>query len=234
MRAAIFAIAVAVGLGAAAAGQAGQEQVFRPGEGVTPPVVERQFKPEYTAVALADRVEGVMTLECVVRADGIVGEAHVVKSLHPSLDVEALQALADWRFKPGMKDGKPVAVRVEIEMSFSLQDAEQPLRGPAVDSPEVFTEGNGVTGPTLVRDVKPQFTASAMRERAQGLVRMKCVVLPDGTVGDVKVTAHVHPDLDRSAVRAVRQWTFKPGTKDGVAVPVQIEVQMAFTLGSRK
>lgn len=234
MRASIFLVAVAVGLGAASAGRAGQAQVYRPGDGVTAPVVEKQFKPDYTSEALADRVEGIMTLECVVRADGTVGEAHVVRSLHPSLNMEALQALANWRFKPGRKDGKPVAVRVEIEMSFLLRDAEPPRRGPAVDSPEVFTEGNGVTGPKLIRDVKPHFTPGAMRERAQGRVRMKCVVLSDGTVGDVKVTQQVHPELDRSAVRAVRQWTFEPGTKDGVAVPVQVEVQMAFMLSSPK
>jgi hypothetical protein len=72
MRASIFLIAVAVALGAASAGQAGQEQVYRPGAGVTAPVVEKQFRPEYTAAALADSVEGVMTLECVVRADGTV------------------------------------------------------------------------------------------------------------------------------------------------------------------
>jgi len=73
-----------------------------------------------------------------------------------------------------------------------------------------------------------------MRARAQGLVKMKCVVLPDGTVGDVKVTRQVHLELDREAVRTLRQWRFLPGTKEGVAVPVQIDVDMSFTLGPRK
>jgi outer membrane biosynthesis protein TonB len=133
-----------------------------------------------------------------------VGEARVVKPLHPSLNEEALLALADWRFKPGTKDGKPVAVRVQIEISFSLQELEEPRRGPAVDSPEVFSPGNGVTTPKLVRDVKPNYVPAAMRDRAQGLVKMKCVVLPDGTLDDVKVPEPVHPDLDRSAVRTLR------------------------------
>jgi outer membrane biosynthesis protein TonB len=42
----------------------------------------------------------------------------------------------------------------------------------------------------------------------------------------------MHPDQDEEAVRTLRQWTFKPGTKDGVAVPVRVEVEMTFTLGS--
>jgi TonB family protein len=222
-------IAVAVGLAASAATYAGQEQVYRPGNGVTAPVVEKKVKPAYTPAALAAGVEGVMTLDCVVRADGTVSEAQVVKSLHPSLNMEALLTIQDWRFKPGMKDGKPVAVRVEIEMSFSLQDAEEPHRGPAVGSPEVFIPGNGVTEPKVLRERTPNYTGAAMRAGAQGLVKMKCVVLPDGTVGDVKVTQHVHPEVDDAAVRALRRWTFTPGTKDGVAVPVQVEVNMSFT-----
>ena len=226
-------VALAVGLGAASAGYAGQEQVYLPGNGVTAPVVEKRVKPEYTVAARAAGVEGVMTLEGVVRADGTVGEARVVKSLHPSLNTKALEALASWRFKPGTKDGMPVAVRVEIEMAFSLQEPEEPFRGPAVDSPEVFSPGNGVTEPKLIRDVKPHYAVGAMQARAQGMVKMKCVVLPDGTVGDVKVTQHVHPELDSTSVRTLRQWTFSPGTKDGVAVPVRVDVDMSFTLGKQ-
>jgi TonB family protein len=42
-----------------------------------------------------------------------------------------------------------------------------------------------VTGPQLLREVKPNYTANAMRAKIQGLVLLECVVLPDGTVGDV-------------------------------------------------
>jgi TonB family protein len=229
MRVSHLLLTVAVSLGAVSAGYSGQDQVYRPGNGVTAPVVEKKVKPVYTPAALAAGVEGVMTLDCVVRADGTVGEAWVVKSLHPSLNEEALLTIQDWRFKPGMKDGKPVAVRVEIEMSFSLQDAEEPQRGPAVGSPDVFIRGTGVTEPKLVRGPHANYTGAAMRAAAEGLVKMKCVVLPDGTVGDVKVTQHVHPEVDNAAVRALRRWTFTPGTKDGVAAPVQVEVDMSFT-----
>jgi TonB family protein len=234
MRASSFLVAIGVGLGSASVGYAGQQQVYEPGDGVTAPVVEKEVKPAYTPAARAALVEGVITLECVVRADGTVGEARVVKPLHPSLNEEALRALADWRFKPGMKDGKPVPVRVEVEMTFSLRESEERRPGPAVGSPEVFIPGEGVTAPKVLREVKPNYTAAAMRDGVQGLVKMKCVVLPDGTVGDVKVTQHLYPDLDEAAVRTLQKWTFTPGTKEGVAVPVQVEVDMSFTLGRRR
>jgi TonB family protein len=195
---------VVVSLVAAAA----QEPVYRLGEGIVPPSIEKEVKPNYTPDALTARVEGSVKLECVVLPGGSVSLPRVVESLHPSLDAEALRALSQWRFKPGTKDGKRVAVRVEIAMTFSLREREGP-RGPALGSREV-----------------------CMRDGVQGSVKLECVVLPDGTVGDVRVTEPLHSDLDAEAVRTLRQWTFKPGTKDGVAVPVQVEVEMTFTLRS--
>jgi TonB family protein len=211
---------------------AAQEQVYKPGDGVTAPVPIDQPRPEYRSDALTARIEGIVTLECVVRADGTVSEGRVTKPLFPSLDEAALLTLSEWKFKPGTKDGNPVPVRVTVEMSFSLT-ASPEARGPRVDSAEVFKPSKEVTTPKLLSEVKPQYTAQAMRERAEGAIRMDCVVLPDGTVGDVRVREALHPDLDREAVRAVRRWRFEPGTREGVAVPVQVEIEMSFRLGRR-
>lgn len=119
-----------------------------------------------------------------------------------------------------------------VEMAFALRDAPEQRRGPAVDSPQVYKKADGVVMPTVVKDVKPTYTAQAMRDGAQGAVKLDCVVLPDGTMGDVRVAQRLHPGLDAESVCAARLWTFKPGTKDGVAVPVQVDIEMTFTLRS--
>jgi TonB family protein len=75
-----------------------------------------------------------------------------------------------------------------------------------------------------------QYTAEARRAGIQGTVLLDCVVLVDGTVGDVRVGKHLDPDLDAEAIRALRQWRFTPGEKDGRAVPVQISVELSFLL----
>ncbi len=92
--------------------------------------------------------------------------------------------------------------------------------------------GDGVTAPSIVKEVKPVYTDDAKRERIQGTVGMDVVVLADGTVDDVKVTKSldVKYGLDEQAVRAVKQWTFSPGTKDRKPVDVLIQVEMSFTL----
>ena len=92
--------------------------------------------------------------------------------------------------------------------------------------------GEGVTSPRIVREVKPRYTDAAKKERIQGTVMMDVVVQPDGTVGDVNVTKSLDKEygLDDEAVNAVKQWVFDPGTKDGKAVAVLVQIEMSFSL----
>jgi len=96
------------------------------------------------------------------------------------------------------------------------------------------TSDEGVKMPVLTKEVKPQYTEDAMRRQVQGSVEMDVVVKADGSVGDVTVTKALDPDLDQEAVKAARQWQFRPGTKDGKAVDVQVMIEMTFTLRSKK
>jgi len=96
----------------------------------------------------------------------------------------------------------------------------------------VYATGNGVTTPTVVKKVTATYTTEARDQRIEGTVGLSCVVRPDGHVTDVVVVDSLDSvfGLDKSAVDAMGQWEFKPGTKDGKAVAVTIKVQMTFTL----
>ena len=95
-----------------------------------------------------------------------------------------------------------------------------------------YRPGNGVTSPVLVREVKPNYTADAMRAKIQGVVWLEAVVMQDGSVGQVRVTRSLDPTfgLDQEAERTVKKWVFRPGTRLGQPVPVLIEIEMSFTL----
>jgi TonB family protein len=98
--------------------------------------------------------------------------------------------------------------------------------------PNVYTPGKDVTTPVLVHEVKPNYTREAMQAKIQGGIKLEAIVLKDGTVGDVKVLQSldtVH-GLDEEAIKTMKQWRFKPGTKDNKPVDVQVEVEMTFTL----
>jgi protein TonB len=83
-----------------------------------------RVNPEYTGDAMRARIEGRALLEAVVLADGSVGNVTVVRSLDSiyGLDQKAVEAASQWRFTPGTKDGKPVAVAVTLEFTFTLRD----------------------------------------------------------------------------------------------------------------
>jgi TonB family protein len=190
------------------------------------PAVISEVKPGYTPAALRDGVQGSVLLDCVVNADGTVSDVRVRKSLDPGLDQEAVGALKRWRFRPGTKEGTPVPVRVDVEMAFTVG-----TKGPALGSADVYQPGaQGVTLPKVVHEVKPSYTRAAREARIQGVVTVEAVVLPGGAVGDLRVTAPLEPSLDAEAIRAVKQWRFDPGRKDGKAVPVQVMIDLTFTL----
>ena len=116
------ALAVALALSANAGAQ-GVDQVYEPGNGTTLPVVVTQVKADYTPAAMKARIEGTVVLQSIVRADGTVSDIRVMQSLDTEhgLDEQAVAAMKQWTFKPGQRDGKPVAVRIHCEMKFALR-----------------------------------------------------------------------------------------------------------------
>lgn len=95
-----------------------------------------------------------------------------------------------------------------------------------------YRPGNGVTTPVLVREVKPGYTSEAMRAKIQGSVLLQCTVQTDGSVTDIQVIRSLDPvfGLDQQAINAARQWRFRPGTLRDQPVPVQITIELSFTL----
>ena len=95
-----------------------------------------------------------------------------------------------------------------------------------------YRPGNGVETPVLLKEIKPQYTAQAMRAKIQGEVLLECVVHPDGSVGNIRVVRSLDSTfgLDQEAIKAARQWRFKPGMRKGEPVPVLVTIAIAFTL----
>jgi TonB family protein len=114
--------------------------------------------------------------------------------------------------------------------NISIRSTERP---PEV-SVNVMTERElkaaGGQPPKLIRELRPSYTDEAMRRIAQGRVDLDVVVLPNGSPGAVRVKRSLDPDLDVSAIAAVRAWKFKPAVLDGKPVAVLVDVEMTFTL----
>lgn len=65
----------------------------------------------------------------------------------------------------------------------------------------------------------------------EGVVTIIFTVKPDGSIGNIKVKRMVDPDLEAEAIRVVKKMpTWKPATKDGVAVESVEEIPFTFSL----
>jgi TonB family protein len=106
------------------------------------------------------------------------------------------------------------------------------IRVPGTMVDGAYRSGAGVSLPKLVREVKPSYSAAGMAARIEGAVLIECVVELDGTIGKATVIRSLDNryGLDDEALKAARAWRFQPGTRNGVAVPVWITIELSFTL----
>ena len=84
------------------------------------PVPTRTAQPEYTDDARNSKIEGAVLLQVEVNEKGVPTEAKVIRSLDEGLDRKATEAALKWRFKPALKDGKPVPSSAKIEINFRI------------------------------------------------------------------------------------------------------------------
>ena len=95
-------------------------QVYTVGGDVTAPVPIYKPEPAYTKEARAAKLQDTVILWIVVDASGNVTDVKLVRGVDKGLDESAMQTLRTWKFKPAMKKGKTVPVRVVVEVSFKL------------------------------------------------------------------------------------------------------------------
>ena len=78
-------------------------------------------EPMYSEEARKAKYQGTVVLSAIVRKDGSLEILKVIRGLGLGLDENAVQALKQWKFRPGMKEGVPVDVALYVEVNFSLR-----------------------------------------------------------------------------------------------------------------
>ena len=94
----------------------------------------------------------------------------------------------------------------------------------------VYRVGNGVTAPRVIYSPDPDYSDEARKAKYQGVVTLWAIITPDGRPTNIRVARSLGMGLDEKAVETVRHWRFEPGKKDGVPVPVVINVEVDFHL----
>jgi protein TonB len=93
---------------------------YKIGGDVSAPVLVTKIEPEYSEEARKAKYSGTVLLSIVVDEHGLPRDIHVIRPLGLGLDEKAIEAVMKWRFRPGVKGGRPVATQAQVEVNFRL------------------------------------------------------------------------------------------------------------------
>jgi len=95
---------------------------------------------------------------------------------------------------------------------------------------DAYKIGNGVSPPSILRKVEPEYSEEARKAALEGAVILQIVIGTDGQARDLKVLRSLGMGLDETAIAAVSNWQFHPGAKDGQPVPVFAQIEVNFRM----
>ncbi len=194
----------------------------------------------------AHEIQGRVIVSFVVRKDGSISDAEVVRSVAPSLDQEALRVINSMpKWKPGKQRGQNVNVKYVVPLIFRLEGGDKkpvqdegagsdPVKAAAgdrvfevVDEMPRFPGGQSGLMDFLTKNVK--YPAGASTEKEGSRVITSFVVRKDGSVTDAKIVRGVDPLIDAEALRVIGlmpKW--EPGRQRGQAVDVKYTLPFIF------
>jgi len=100
--------------------------------------------------------------------------------------------------------------------------------GGCCDGP--YRAGGGVTAPTVLYRVEPEYSEEARKARYQGTVVLEALIRKDGSVDVVQLVRRLGFGLDENAIRALKEWRFRPAMKNGIPVDFTLNVEVRFNL----
>jgi TonB family protein len=174
------------------------------------PVLISKQEPLYSEEARVAKMQGSVMVYLVIGEDGVPRNMRVVRSLGLGLDENAVASVAGWRFRPGSKDGQPVAVQSTVEVNFKL----------SMDPREwSLTRAQFIVPPGAARPVirSSQHTPPAgVPEQASA--RVSFDVDPQGVPVNVQVEESSDPKWDDEVTAMIREWRFQAALDSGTAI----------------
>lgn len=181
------------------------------GNGVSAPQVIAKTDPEYSEEARKAGLTGNVMLSLIVGVDGTARDIRVDKPMGLGLDEQAVSAVRTWRFKPGMKDGMPVPVAVNVEVAFRL------LGGWGLARAIFSTPDRGVR-PTISQAPYPDEYST---HGETGSVTISFDVNRAGIPENFRIDKSSNPSLESEATAILKGWKFHPAMQDGKPIPVR-------------
>ena len=185
--------------------------VYEIGPDVVAPFVAAKPAPTYSDEARLAKLEGSVLLSVVVNADGSPGEIRVRRPLGLGLDEIAVANARTWKFRPGTRNGKPVAVRTNQEVFFRPGRALWDWHVARA----VFNSPESAARPVLIQTKFPP----TVDEEENTSVTVAFVIDAKGVPTECHAVKSSNPKWEHEIVDAIQKgWRFRPGTVDGKPV----------------
>jgi TonB family protein len=228
-------LVILLAFGVAAPGAAHASSVkdaIEVGPGVEPPHMIRDAEFAYPNSARAERVSGQVVLRICVDAKGKVRASEVVSSPDPRLSKAAREGVVDRLYAPATKDGRPVAVWWQTEVSFRLPPSEAELDA-TCEAATANDAGPVALGPTdvppvLVKHVDPDLPWASEKISHHGDVTLQCLIDACGRVLECSAMQTSGEAYTRAAVATVTRWRYSPAIRDGRPVSVYLTIRVSW------
>ena len=198
-----------------------------------------QYPEEVQKLGIAGRV----ITQFVISKKGEITSVAVVRSLHPELDKQAIQAITAMpTWTPGKKDGKVVNVKFTLPINFHPTPAAT-TKATGEQQPDSTTDKVFMTAQKMPRFPKEQgeldqylkqhitYWKNAAKQKEEGRVIVTFIVRKDGQITDARVVRSVSPTLDAEALRIISNMPkWEPGENNGVPVSVKYTIPILFRL----
>jgi TonB family protein len=190
------------------------------GETVVPRPIFR-IDPVYPLSMRASGMKGEVVVDFVVDIEGRVRNAFVIRSLNPTFDDPAVEAVRQWRFEPGRRGGRPVNTHMQVPIIFNLQDTYRSGRGPIQepsskpDLSKLPEEFRYETAPRPIGTARPVYPYALLRDKKKGKATVRFVVGQKGRVEQVLIDQASSPEFGRALAAAIEQFVYEPALKGG-------------------
>jgi TonB family protein len=193
----------------------------------------------YPLDAVKNEMQGQVRLKLLIDQQGNVESAEVIEG-DEVFRKPAIDAVKKWKYKPYIKNGKPVRVSTTLNMDFVFSGKTEDKKDPDLDAardgkpadpnlPKRVRVSQGVSEGMLIHKVQPSYPPEARQGHVQGTVVLKAVIGKDGRIQDLTVL-NGPPELRQSALGAVRQWRYKPYYLMGSPVEVDTQITVRYQL----
>ena len=169
-------------------------------------------------------MRGSVVVDFIADMEGKVRDVTVVQSSNPGFNEAAIEAIAKWKFKPGLDHGNPVNVHMEESFEFQMDGAGGGENAYGMDHPA----GNGQVSPHVRGVLTPVYPYALLCDRVDGTAKAWMLVDKQGRVIHVELLEASRPEFGEALRAALEGFSFDPGMRDGAPVAARVTYDHSF------